>query len=462
VNPLDQLSALASLASVPRQQLEWLVAHGEVRRVEAGQVAFPKAEPLPGLFVVLSGRLSIRVSKGGMTRVVKETQAGEISGHLPYSRMTTPPNDVVADEPTEMLVISGEHELEMTQQCYDFTALCVHEMVDRARAFKSDDLQREQLASLGRLSAGLAHELNNPSSAVERSSKEMDACRLEVAAAARVLGSTGLSAEQSAAVAAFETAASKAAGGTRSALEAADHEDAISDWLADRGLAQAVAEPLASTAVTMADLDQLDAALNRTQLMAALRYVAANVTADHLTGEIVNAATRIHLLVAAIKKYTHMDRAPVADTVHLEESLSDTVMLTKGKARAKSVTLDLDVEADLPSVRGVVGELNEVWMQLVDNAIDAAPESGSVLVKAALEQGSVVVRVRDNGAGIPDADRGRIFEPFFTTKPVGQGSGLGLDVVQGIVRSHGGSVEVNFRPGCTEFRVSLPAVGASR
>jgi signal transduction histidine kinase len=455
---LDQLSALPSMASVPRAQLEWLVAHGRVLRFDAGDVMFSKSHPPPGMYVVLSGRFSITVERGGVTSVIRRFEAGGLAGHLPYSRMTAPPGDVVADEPVDMLLIASDDIGEMTARCYDFTALCVHEMVDRARAFKSDDLHREKMASLGRLSAGLAHELNNPSSAIVRSAKEMDACRQEVADAARALGAASLGGAQLEAVGALEAAAASA-GPPRSSLEQSDREDAIARWLDDHGVEASLALPLAGTALELAALDRADGSLARDQLAAALRHVAANAAARQLTDEIAHAATRIHTLVAAVKKHTHMDRAPIVEAVHLHGHLTDTLTLVAGKARGKTVTLELQVEPDLPPVRGVVGELNEVWLNLVDNAIDAVRETGRIAVTARRERDAVVVRVIDDGAGIAEGDRARVFEPFFTTKPVGQGAGLGLDVVQGIVRSHGGSVDLQSMPGRTEFRVSLPIFG---
>ena len=222
------------------------------------------------------------------------------------------------------------------------------------------------------------------------------------------------------------------------------------------GVDAELAESLANTAVTVADLDAVAAALTGGQLAVALRYVAADVTASRLTAEIEKAASRIHSLVAAVKKHTYMDRAPVLEAVRLEGNLADTLTLIGSKARAKAVTLTLNVQPDLPDVQGVVGELNQVWLNLIANAIDAAPEGGQVTVAAARERDSVVVKVIDDGTGIPEEHRDRIFEPFFTTKPVGEGTGLGLDIVQAIVRGHKGSIEVSSAPGRTEFRVCLP------
>jgi signal transduction histidine kinase len=453
---IERLAALPALASIPRAQLEWLAAHGEIRRYQQGDLVVTKGEPIRDLTIILSGRISIRLDRSGIARIVKEWKTGDVSGYLPYSRLDTTPGDVFADEPIEGLVIRNADIREMIRECYEFTALCVHEMLDRAREFKIDDLQREKLASLGVLSAGLAHELNNPSSALARSAKELAACRADLAAAARALGAAGLTPTQRAAVEVVEAAHDTAAADLGAPLDRADREDAIAGWLGVHGVDAALADPLARSTATVAQLDAVAAALDPSQLALALRYVAADLTVRRLTGEIEKAAVRIQHLVAAVKKHTHMDRAPTVDAVRVEESLTDTLTLIGSKARRKSVSLELKVDPGLPVVQGVVGELGQVWLNLIDNAIDAAPEGGHVTVSAGRERNSVVVRVIDNGGGIAAADLDRIFEPFFTTKPVGQGSGLGLDLARALVHSHRGSIEVASRPGRTEFRVCLP------
>jgi signal transduction histidine kinase len=458
---IERLAALPTLSSIPRAQLEWLVAHGSLRHYPQGELITAKGQPIQDLFIILTGRISIRLDRGGIARIVKEWTRGDVSGYLPYSRLAAAPGEVVAEEAMDALVIGNQDIRDMTRECYEFTALCVHEMLDRARQFKIDDLQREKLASLGVLSAGLAHELNNPSSALARSAKELAARRPDLVTAARELGAAGLSAAQRAAVQALELVEDTAASDLRAPLDRADREDAIAGWLDAHRIDAALADSLARSTITIHQLDAAAAALERPQLAVALRYVAADLTARRLSAEIERAAGRIHQLVAAVKKHTHMDRAHAVETVPLEESLSDTLTLIGSKARRKSVSLELNVEPELPRVQGVVGELGQVWLNLIDNAIDAAPEAGHVTVTARRERNSVVVRVIDDGGGIADADRDRIFEPFYTTKPVGEGSGLGLDVVQSIVRAHRGSVEVTSRPGRTEFRVCLPAAGGS-
>jgi len=227
--------------------------------------------------------------------------------------------------------------------------------------------------------------------------------------------------------------------------------------MADRGLDDEQGYALAETGLTTDDLDAAAAALAPEALGAVLGYVAANAAFRGLTDGIVSGATRVHALVAAVKKHTHMDRAPVDDAIAVHEHLADAVTLLGSKASLKDVSLDLAVAPDLPAVVGSVAELNQVWMHLIDNAIDAAPEHGRVTVEAGPGHDGVAVRVVDDGPGIPDEHHERVFEPFFPTKDVGEGRGLGLDVVRTVVGAHRGTVVLESRPGRTEFRVTLPA-----
>jgi signal transduction histidine kinase len=454
---VERLAALPALADIPREQLEWLVEHGSLHRHGDGATFRGGDEAVKGLFVLISGRFSVRMDQGGVTREMREITPGRITGYLPYSRITAPRGYLVADGPVEFLMIRLEDIREMTRACYEFTAACVQEMLDRVRVFKADDKHQEKMAALGRLSAGLAHELNNPASAVTRAAGELEACRADAVAAARALGAAGLDGSATAALRSLEAAARRVPRGSLSPVDRADLEDLLMAWLDARGVDPDLAYPMAEHGLTIADLDAAATALDSTQLPVVLRYVAADATARALTAGISSAAARIHSLVAAVKKHTHMDRAPTAEAIVLEDHLADTVALMSAKASQKGVTVELDVEADVPAVAGSVADLNQVWMHLVDNAIDAATESVRITVETSRDDDVVVVRVVDDGPGIPAADRERVFEPFFTTKEVGQGRGLGLDVVRTVVIGHKGTVDLSCGAGRTEFRVTLPA-----
>ena len=455
---VDRLAQHRTVGAVPRAELEWLASHGFLRHFEAGDVISTKGTRVEGLFVALSGHVALIVDRGTGPRKIAEIRGGDVTGLLPYSRLVSPPGDSVAQEPTTLLVVPAEHIPALTRECPELTAILVHSMVDRARAFTSNALHDEKMASLGKLSAGLAHELNNPASAIERSASLLEDLMEETGRAARQLGASRLTDSQLANIEAVRGSCMAArVQGVRSPIEEAEREEALADWLDGHGLDAATAEALSDTAVTLEDLDRLAATVDGPALDAALRWAAAACSVRSLASDIQESATRISGLVSAIKGFTHMDQATVAGPVDLLQGLGNTVAVLKSKAKAKSVAVVVDVEPDLPRARGFAGELNQIWLNLIDNALDAVPEAGRVEVVAARERQRVVVRVVDNGAGIPDPIRERIFEPFFTTKPMGEGTGLGLDIVRRLVTHNDGEIAVESRPGRTEFRVALPA-----
>jgi len=457
VDLVDRLGDHALLRDVPREQIAWVAAHGRLRQLAAGEVLYARGDTVEGANLVLSGHLAIHVDRGAGRRKVMEWRGGDVSGVLPYSRLVAIPGDVVAEEPTELVIVPREHFPEMIRQCHELTAVFVHVMLDRARHFTSSDLHDEKLMSLGKLAAGLAHELNNPASAIARSAKGLAARLAGVEQASRALGGAGLTAPQLAALSEVqEICLATPVTSVRSPLERADREDAIVAWLEQHGADVAAAEPLAETAVTLEALDRLAAVLSRETLDAALRWIASGCAARGIAWEIERAASRIYDLVAAVKGFTRMDHATVPEAVDVGRGLTDTLAVLQAKARAKSVGVTVTVEAGLPRVQGFGGELNQVWLNLIDNALDAVAAAGRVEVTAARGGGSVVVRVVDDGPGIPADIQGRIFDPFFTTKQVGEGAGLGLDIVRRLVQRHSGEIDVDTRPGRTEFRVSLP------
>ena len=454
---IEQLTAHSTLGSVPRAELDWLTTHGSPRHLEVGDVLSARTRPVEGMFIIFTGRIALFVDRGGNQQKAIEWRGGDVSGLLPYSRMVNPPGDAIAQEPTSLLAIPRDCLKAMIRECYEVTAILVHAMVDRARTFTSGDLRNERLLSLGKLAAGLAHELNNPVTAIERGASRLHERLEEAERATLVLGAARLSEVQIQALDAVRASCvATRIQGVRSPLEEAEREEAIADWLDDHRLDVRLAQPLADTAVTLSALDEVATAVGGPELDAALRWAAAGFSVRALTSEVQQAAMRVSGLVVAIKGFTHMDQAAVAEPIDLTRGLSDTVAVLRSKAKGKSATVAIEVAPDLPKVNGFIGELNQVWSNLIDNALDAIPSGGHVNVVCERDGTRVVVRIVDNGAGIAPAIRERIFDPFFTTKPVGQGTGLGLDIVRRLVRHNEGDIEVESQPGRTEFRVWLP------
>ncbi|MGA8730287.1 MAG: ATP-binding protein [Terracidiphilus sp.] len=458
---IDRLVEHKTLGGAPREELVWLAAHGSLRRLGAGEVLSHKGVPVEGLYVVLAGHVSLSVDRGAGPQKMIEWRTGDVSGLLPYSRLVSPPGDAIAQEPTEILSLDREHLRALTHECFEITSILVRTMLDRARLFTSSELHNEKMISLGKLSAGLAHELNNPASAIERSASLLEDRLQDIEEAARALGTAKLSDAELAAIdAILASCVAKQTEKVLSCIEQSDREEAIADWLSKHGLDTANAGMLADTEVTFEALDQLAAAVSGTALNAVLRWAAAGCSVRRLASGIQGAAMRISGLVTAIKGFTNMDQAMVAQSVDLATSLRNTVTVLNSKARDKSVEVSVGLENDLPQVRGYAAELNQIWGNLIDNALDAVPAGGRIDVLTSREDQRVVVRIIDNGAGISAQDLARIFDPFFTTKPMGQSTGLGLDIVRRLVRHNDGAIDVESKRGRTEFRVTLPIAEA--
>lgn len=456
---LDRLGQHRMLSEVPPEEREWVARHGTLRRHAAGEVInSPSIGAVTGLVIVLSGHIGIYVDRGTGAQRVLAWGSGDVTGFLPYSRMKAPPGNTIAEVDSEVLFVPRECMREMTRECHDFTAQLVHVMVDRAREFNTNDAQNERMASLGKLAAGLSHELNNPASAIARNAKLVGEHLGAVESASRALGEARLSPEQISALEAAQAIATAPLTSVRSPIEQSRHEDEISDWVADHGGTQATADALAETPISVEALNELAKVVSPEHLDAALRWVAEGSTVRRMAKEIEQAGTRISDLVGQVKKFSRMDQAVVAEPVKIGEGLTNTLDMLRAKAQSKSVSVAVNVDSNLPTVRGFAGELNQIWMNLIDNAIDAVPESGHVSVSATAEDGSAVVRIIDDGPGIKPELRERIFDAFFTTKPVGSGLGLGLDVVRRLVRHNEGVIKVLSDPGRTEFRVTLPLV----
>jgi signal transduction histidine kinase len=453
---LARLQAHHTVGQAPREELEWLIAHGTLEHYEPGDMIAKKGVQVDALHILLSGHVAHYMEQGGHWRKALDWRAGEVSGQLPYSRMITAPGNSVVEEPSDSFRLAREHLAELPVACPHLTAIFVHGMVDRARAFKQNDLQVEKMASLGKLAAGLAHELNNPASAATRSARLVSATMEELEAAARALGATQLDPGEMALIDRVRTRCSGTPTSVLSPLERADREDALAQWLDNHDVNDSYAAPLAETEMNVELLDELAAGLGGPKLAATLRWLAAGCTLRGLARDIERAASRVHALVSAVKGFTYMGHAAAPEPVDVGKGLADTLALLAAKARGKAVSLSNEVAADLPPVRGFGGELNQVWANLVDNALDAVPDGGRVVVSARAEGPQVIVRVTDNGPGIPAELKSRIFDPFFTTKPVGQGTGLGLDIVRRLVDQNNGTIEVDSAPGRTEFRVALP------
>jgi signal transduction histidine kinase len=311
---------------------------------------------------------------------------------------------------------------------------------------------------LGTLTASIAHELNNPVSAISRSAGALGSSLTAVEATSREIGNLGLTPSQWSAIEDVrKLSVARPNHNVRSPLEQEDRERVIANWLKQHKANIAIAEPLAETDLTPEILDQLSKSLSGPTLDKALCWIATDSSARKLLSEIQTASVRVSELVKSMKEYTQLDRVSVPEPLDIRQGIENTVRVLASKARMKSVGVTLNLAPNLPKVNGLAGEINQVWSNLIDNAIDAVPEGGRVDVSAKDDGRWVLVSVADNGSGIDSSIRDRIFDPFFTTKDVGKGTGLGLDIVRRLIQRHNGWIDLESNPGRTEFKVRLPA-----
>jgi signal transduction histidine kinase len=313
--------------------------------------------------------------------------------------------------------------------------------------------------ALGKLSAGLAHELNNPAAAASRAANDLIMTLAELRAADLRLCRHEFTTEQEETIRAFEDVALEhtATTGELNSLEQSDREDLVAAWLDEYGVSDTwkLSANLVEAGIDAAGLQRISDVLGKGIFDDMLVRVNAQLSAAKLASEIKTATTRISELVAAIKEYSYMDQASVQE-VDVHKALESTLLILKYKLKKKSIVLTRDYAEELPHIKAYGSELNQVWTNLIVNAVDAMPEGGTLKVRTKREPTDVLVEIRDNGSGIPAEARSRIFEPFFTTKPVGEGTGLGLDTVARIVRKHRGNVRFESKPGDTCFQVRLP------
>ena len=455
---MDRLKEHKTLKGVPEHELEWLIAHGRPAHFKVGDPSLPPDLSVDQMLIMFTGHLTIYVDRGVGSRRTMEWHAGDIAGLLPYSRAKTAPGMPIMEEASDVLAVHRSQLGEMARECPEITARCVQSMLDRARIFTQHDEQDEKLKSLGKLSAGLAHELDNPAAAVMRSAKVLSGLVNEADHAAIALGESMVPPEQLRTIETLRNECiSVRAQHVRSPLEQARHEEGIADWLEDHAIEVSCADALSETTITVGQLDQLHAQVDARILEPALRWIASGCAVRTIVAETGEAATRMSELVRAVRAFTHRDESAAAQPVDVEKGLTETLAVLRSKAKEKLVRVKIDAEPDLPRVETVPGELNQVWSNLIDNALDAVAQGGTVdvIARRAGDSG-VSVSIVDNGPGVPAELKERIFEPFFTTKPVGQGTGQGLDIVKRLVGRRRGRVDLFSTPGRTEFRVTLP------
>jgi len=450
-----ELSRVPTFADLPEDQILWFLSQSQEVNLKAGDVYARQGDPPDAMFVLLGGEFQWRGEFGGETIVIPG-KVGDVTGALPFSRMKqfTVTGRAVSDG--RILRFPSSLFPELIQKMPELAKRLVGVMADRIREVTRLEQQRDRLAGLGKLSAGLAHELNNPASAAKRAASQLRSTLHRVKEASHELGRRELTSIQKSEIERLEASFTKRDEPPPDTLTMSDLEDQIDSLLRSHGqndLWQLAAE-LAQRGIKPSALESLFENLDAGSARAALVRIAASLEIANLLNEIENSSSRISDLVGAIKEYTFMDQAPVQN-VDIVKSLETTLTILNHKLK-RGVTVQRDYQPIPLLVNSFGSELNQVWSNLIDNAIDAMGGKGELRVRTYREDGCVVVEIADNGPGISPEIKSHIFEPFFTTKGVGEGTGLGLDTVQRIVKKHRGNIQVDSKPGDTRFQVWLP------
>ncbi|UOG74919.1 ATP-binding protein [Hymenobacter tibetensis] len=445
------------LADLPTETLDWLIAHGERREFAAGQTIQQPGDPAEQMVVVLEGGVQFYTLHNGNREPIFRVEAGQISGVLPYSRLRTIKGLSVATGPTVVFTLHRDLFPELERESPELVQRLVGLMSDRARNEARGQARDEKLRALGKLSAGLAHELNNPAAAIVRAAEAL-ATRLHEAPTQ--FGDLLCHCPEPAALAALTTLAATAppAGPPLSGLARADREDELVDWLETQDVADAysLATGLLDAGLAPPQLEAATLALPALARPAALTWLSTQLTMLRLIQDVQEAGGRISTLVGNVKTYSHMDRSGGFAPLDVHAGLESTINMMSFQMREKNIRLVRDYAPTLPLVNGLVSNLNQVWTNLLDNAIDALPPGGEITLRTRLEGEFIRVFVIDNGPGIAPDILPRILDPFFTTKAAGEGTGLGLDIALRTLENHGGKLEVESAPGHTVFCAWLP------
>ena len=458
----DELRTLFLFEKLTEDQLDWLCREGHAEVVPAGPVV-TEGDPATCFYVLLEGTLvmSRRVGADDV-EVTRSSNPGVYGGafraYIPDRAQQVYSNSIRATVPTRFYVLDADKFAAMMRGWFPMAVHMLEGLFFGMQNTQQAVGQRERLLALGSLSAGLTHELNNPAAAAVRATS---ALRERVAGMRHKLGMIAAGPFDRASLETLvrlqEDATERVSKApTLSPMEASDREDVIGDWLGDHGISGGweLAPTFVQAGLDTDWLEQVVTTVEGQTLEGAMRWLNYTVETELLMNEIEDSTNRISVLVGAAKQYSQLDRAPYR-VIDVHE-LIDSTLLMLGR-KLDGITVVKDYDRSLPQIPVYAAELNQVWTNLIDNAVQAMNGEGTLTVRTALDRDQLLVEIGDTGPGVPPEIRDRIFEPFFTTKPVGEGTGLGLDISwRVVVNKHHGDLRVESVPGDTRFRVHLP------
>ncbi len=455
---VEDLKIVPEFAVVPQQQLQWLADAGEVKEMQEGDNVFNIGDPIDKLFIVLNGKIRICTVQSGKLREIVVFNSGDVTGYLPFSRATTAIGFCECLQPSGIFICSAAALKESVHKNYELTEALVHMMTSRVRETTSVQQQNEKMFALGKLSAGLAHELNNPAAAITRAAALLQKQVQQLPDFFKALSALQISAEKIDNIQQLITTKIHNDRTELSMLQKAEREDEISDWLYDNNLPDIDTEGLTEAGFTTGDLNTLKSCSGDNETGIIVKWISNFMVTNKMAEDIRTSSERISELVGAVKNFTFMDKETDKQMIDIHTGIRNTLTMLNYKLKKAGISVHENFDATIPKVKAFPGELNQIWTNLIDNAIDAMEinKNGNLDIRTIHDNRFVKVYIRDDGSGIPDDVKDKIFNPFFTTKEMGKGTGLGLDVVSRIIRQHNGSVKVKSEPGATEFEVCFP------
>ncbi|WP_158996096.1 ATP-binding protein [Mucilaginibacter sp. L196] len=460
----ELLQSFEALKEVPLEQLKWLIDNSEQRILPDGEFLFQPGQPINATNIFISGRVSMYMMQNNETREMAVFEAQTVSGYLPFSRAKTAPSFAKAAEDTQLLSFPAAKMHEMIADHFELTQALVHVMASRIRDFTALQQQSEKMMALGKLSAGLAHELNNPASAIVRGAASLKQHLLHAPKTFKDIIEMKMTADQVTIVNDMLIAVlNEKEKRILTLMERSELEDEMTDWMDAHEVnnAQEIAENFVEFGLKVSDAEAFKQHIPTEYISQVMNWINSNMVTEKMVTDIEEASRRITDLVGSVKNFTHMDQGHDKQYADIHSGIRNTLTMLHHKIHKNNIEVVEHFDTTLPPVKAMIGELNQVWTNLMDNALDAMEETGKgVLEIKTLKDGAFVeVSIIDNGPGIPEDYRSQIFDPFFTTKEIGKGTGLGLDVVSRIVKQHRGSIKVQSVPGRTAFIVCFPIDG---
>lgn len=455
---VENLQAFSDFHNIPAEQLQWLINQGEITELEPNDLLFNTGDPVNQFYIVLAGKLRICAVQQGKQRELRVLDTGQATGYLPFSRATVTPAFCEALEKSSVFKCSAEKIKAGMADNYELTETLVHMMINRVREFTSIQQQNEKMFALGKLSAGLAHELNNPAAAISRAAALLQNQVNQLPHLFKTVAGLQIPAERIEKISTLITTKINTEPATLSLMEKASLEDDINDWFYDNGLDDTDAEGLVERGFTSSELDVFKTCSAPQELPVLIEWVSNYLVTHKMADDIRISAERISSLVGAVKNFTFMDKDADRQMVNIHSGIRNTLAMLNYKLRKGNINVTENFDETMPFIKAFPGELNQVWTNIIDNAIDAMEinNKGNLTITSKHEGKFVKVYFKDDGPGIAEDVQEKIFMPFFTTKEMGKGSGLGLDVVNRIMQQHNGTVKVKSVPGATEFEVCLP------